>query len=62
MTEPSNRPPDDDEPLTDPVTLDGPALHLHLASPTAWSAYRAGLQVAADRIESLPDSPPDISL
>jgi hypothetical protein len=33
VTEPSNRPPDD-EPFPDPVTPDGPALHLHLAAPT----------------------------
>ncbi|MFI7352128.1 hypothetical protein ACIBSR_38480 [Streptomyces sp. NPDC049936] len=61
MAEPSTRPPDDDEPLPDP-TPDGVTLHLHLAAPTVWAAYRTGPQTAVDRIESLPEPPPDSSL
>ncbi|MGW1101352.1 hypothetical protein ACWD5W_36730 [Streptomyces sp. NPDC002455] len=61
MTEPSTRPPDDDGPLPY-STPDGPTLHVHLAAPTVWAAYRTGLQTAVDRTGSLPDSPPDSSL
>ncbi|MFF0142646.1 hypothetical protein ACFYRN_40215 [Streptomyces sp. NPDC005227] len=61
MPEPSNRPPDDDEPLPD-LTPDGLSLHVHLAAPTVWAAYRTGLQTAVDRTESLLDEPPESSL